>query len=383
VLGKARRRWPGAPAAALGVGLAVATAAALVPVRGEVTRATPALALVLPIVVAGLVGGRAAALASAVAATVAFNVAFIPPQWTLNVDLLEDGVALGVFLVVAVTVGTLVAREHERRQGAEDRARELARLNAELVSLEEDRRRLSEDATRAAVLARVDEERQALLRSVSHDLRTPLSTIRAVASDLLSGTAYEPATRTELLALVADEAERLDRLVANLLSLSRIEAGALAPDRQAVAVDELVGCTVRRLDRLVRGLHVELELPADLPLVDGDYTQLDQVVTNLVENASRHAPPGSTVAIGARRSGPAVEVWVDDEGAGVGPGDRERIFEPFSRAGGSAAGGSSSSGIGLAICRAIVEAHGGWIVAASSPRGGARFLFSLPARPDG
>ena len=383
MLGKARRRWPGAPAAALGVGLAVATAAALVPVRGEVTRATPALALVLPIVVAGLVGGRAAALASAVAATVAFNVAFIPPQWTLNVDLLEDGVALGVFLVVAVTVGTLVAREHERRQGAEDRARELARLNAELVSLEEDRRRLSEDATRAAVLARVDEERQALLRSVSHDLRTPLSTIRAVASDLLSGTAYEPATRTELLALVADEAERLDRLVANLLSLSRIEAGALAPDRQAVAVDELVGCTVRRLDRLVRGLHVELELPADLPLVDGDYTQLDQVVTNLVENASRHAPPGSTVAIGARRSGPAVEVWVDDEGAGVGPGDRERIFEPFSRAGGSAAGGSGSSGIGLAICRAIVEAHGGWIVAASSPRGGARFLFSLPARPDG
>lgn len=367
------RRRARATAAALGAGFTIVTAVALVPVRDDITRATPALALVVPIVVAGLVGGRGPALLTAVVAAAAFNVVFIPPHWTLKIDAVDDLVALAVFLVVATVVGTLVAREGERRKAAEDRVRELARLNAELVEVERERERLAEEATRAAVLERVDEQRAALLRSVSHDLRTPLSTIRAVASDLLSGTDYDPATQAELLSLVAGEAERLDRLVANLLSLSRIEAGALDPDRQAVAIDELVVYAVKRLDRVVQGVGVELDLPADLPLADGDYSQIDQVVSNLLENASRHAPPGSCIRIGARSSDGAIEVWVDDEGAGVEPAMSELIFEPFRRG-----EDSTSSGIGLAICKAIVEAHGGHIEASTAPGGGARFWFSLP-----
>lgn len=358
----------------MGLALVGGLSAVMIPVRSDITRATPALALVVPIVVAALVGGRAAALAVVPVAVLAFNVVFIPPQWTLDVDALDDGVALAVFGLVAVVVGTLVAREGERRQSAEERAAELQALNSELQSVQHERERLAEEATRAIVLERIDEQRSALLRSVSHDLRTPLATIRAVASDLLGGTSYDEATRAELLALVADESERLDRLVANLLNLSRIEAGALRPDRQAVAMEELVTHTVKRLARLLGRRRVQVEL-GHLPLVDGDYTQLEQVVTNLLENAARHAPSGSTIRIGGRETGGRVEVWVDDEGAGIAPFERQRIFEAFRRG-----DGSSSSGIGLAICKAIVEAHGGTITVTGAPSGGARFLFTLPRR---
>jgi len=357
--------------------LVAVISAALIPFRSDVTRASPALVLVVPIVIAGLLGRRTAALITAGAAALAFNIVFIPPHWTLKIHELDDVVALVVFGMVALVVGTLVAREGERRQSAEDRAAELEVLNEELRAVESERERLAEEATRAAVLERVDEQRAALLRSVSHDLRTPLATIRAVASDLLGDVPYDNVTREELIGLVADEAERLDRLVANLLNLSRVEAGALRPDRQAVALDELVADTVKRLHRLFTHCRVQIDLPRDLPLVDGDYTQLEQVVSNLLENAARHTLPGSTVSIGGRATADAVEVWVDDEGIGVPPFERERIFEPFRRG-----EGSSSSGIGLAICKAIVEAHGGAMAVDTAPGGGARFRFSLPARHD-
>ncbi|MEY2477888.1 MAG: hypothetical protein QOG87_3203 [Actinomycetota bacterium] len=361
------------PGAALGLALVCALTAALVPVRTDIARATPALALVIPILVAGLFGGLVAAVVTALAAALAFNLAFIPPFWALAIHAVDDAVALAVFLLIALAVGTLVAREGARRQSAEERATELQGLNAELRALEEERARLADEATRAAVLERVDEQRSALLRSVSHDLRTPLATIRAVTSDLQSDIPYDAGTRNELLGLVADEAERLDRLVANLLSLSRIEAGAFAPDMEAVAVDELAGHAVQRLGRLFDGRRLQLDLDADLPLVEGDYTQIELVLSNLLENAARHAPPGSTVRVGARAAGDMVETWVDDEGPGVAPFEAERIFEPFRRG-----EGSGSSGVGLAICKAVVEAHGGTITVDATPGAGARFRFTLP-----
>ena len=360
---------------AAGVALVVVVSAGLLTVRSHLTAASPALALVVPIVVAALLGGRTAAVVAAVVAATAFNLVFIEPRWTLKIDAIDDGVALAVFVLVALVVGSLVAREASRRQSAEDRAGELEALNHELRSVQEEREQLAEEATRATVLERVDEQRAAMLRSVSHDLRTPLATIGAVVSDLVAGPGYEEATRLELLELVADEVERLDRLVANLLDLSRIEAGALQPDLQAVAVDELVHDTAERLRRLFVHRRLQVELPPDLPLIDADYVQLRQVMSNLLENAARHAPRGTTVRVGARQSGDHVEVWVDDEGPGILRFDRGRIFEPFRRG-----EGSKSSGVGLAICRAIVEAHGGEIDAVPSPGGGARFRFTVSRR---
>lgn len=345
----------------------------MIPVRADMARALPALVFVVPIVLAGLVAGRVAALLTAGVAAVAYNVVFIPPYWTLDVHAPDDIVALVVFGFVASVVGTLVAREGERRHVAEERATELERVNAELRAVEEERQRLAEEATRAAVLERVDQQRAALLRSVSHDLRTPLAGISAIVSDLLSETGYDDSTRAELLVLVADETARLDRLVANLLSMSRIEAGALKPDRKPFALDEVATDAVRRVRRLFEGRRVQVEFPADLSLVRGDYLQLEQVITNLLENAARHAPPGSTVRVGAREVGAHVEFRVDDEGIGVPAFERERVFQPF-RVG----EGSSSSGIGLAICKAIVEAHEGTIRVEAAPGGGARLAFRVP-----
>jgi K+-sensing histidine kinase KdpD len=348
---------------------------ALLPFRGDVSPAVPALVLVLPVVLAGLVGGGRAAAVVAVAAALAFNVGFIEPFWTLDVSALEDAIALFVFLAVALAIGTLVSLEVDSRRAAEQRAAELAELYERLERLSAERQRLAEESARVALLERVDEQRSSLLRSVSHDLRTPLASIRAIASDLREGTPYDDRTRDELLGTVCDEAERLDRLVGNLLSMSRIEAGALHPDRQAVDVEELVGECARRLGRLFCDVRVDTDFADDLPLVDGDYSQLDQVVTNLLENASRHAPRGSVVRIGAHADDGSVVLHISDEGVGVAAADAEAIFEPF-RTG----DGSMSSGLGLAICRALVEAHGGAVWLEPGSKRGATFNVRLPAR---
>jgi two-component system sensor histidine kinase KdpD len=354
----------------LGLALVGAITVIGVPLRDNVTVATAGLILVMPGVVAAWAGGRVAALVAALTAALAFNLAFLPPYWTLKVDLLDDAIALVVFVAVALAVGTLVALEGERRVQAELRSAEIAELYEQQGALRADQQRLAAEKVAAEL---VGDQRSALLRSVSHDLRTPLATIRAVTSDLRDGTDYDDETRAELLDLVGDEAERLDRLVANLLSLSRIEAGALEPERQAVAVDELLTDRVRRLKRLLRNRRIALDVPFALPLADADYTLVDQVVTNLLENAVRHSPEGSTIRVRARSKESWIEVSVADQGPGVAAEDQDHIFEPFRRG-----EGSTGSGVGLAICQAIVEAHGGSIAARRANGGGAELVFTLP-----
>ena len=265
-----------------------------------------------------------------------------------------------------------MTREADRRREAEQREADVVALNQQLQEMHDERAVLSERAGRAEDLARIDDQRSALLRSVSHDLRTPLSAIRAVATDLRDGVVYDEATRAELLTMVCDEVDRLDRLVDNLLSLSRIEAGAFHPDRQAVDLEELVADRLRRLAPIFTDLHLRTRLPGDLPLVDADYAQVERVVTNLLANAARHAPEGSDVWIIARGDGRMVRVEVSDRGKGVPDEEAERIFEPFQRG-----DGSGSSGIGLAICKAIITAHDGEISVERTFGGGATFVVHV------
>lgn len=351
----------------LGLALVVVVAAALGPFHSHLSRSIPALVFVVPVVIAAVFGGRLAAIVVAIAGAVAINLFFIPPFGTLRVALTEDVVALAVFMLIAISVGTVVASEASQRRAAERQSQEIRLLTAE-------QERLREEASRLAVLEQVDQERAALLRSVSHDLRTPLASIRAVASDLKDGPTLSDSAREEMLDVVCDEAERLDRIVANLLSMSRIEAGALRPTRQAVAIDELCPAVARRLSRVLNEVDLDLQVPEDLPMVDADYVQIDQVLTNLLENAARHSPPGAVVTVAAEPVDGFVAVTVTDRGTGIPPGEREHVFEPF-RTG----TGSTSTGIGLAICKAIVEAHGGSITVEGTPSGdGARFRFTLP-----
>ncbi len=350
---------------------------ALLPLRDDVTSATPGLALVVPCVLAAVIGGRGVGLAVAGLAAAVFNFAFLEPHGTFKVHTVDDAIAFAVFGMVALTVATLVAREGQRRRAAVQHAAEveaLCRANEEMRT-EQDRLAAEKRALEAA-----DAQRAALLRSVSHDLRTPLSAIRAVASDLRDGVPYAAQARQELLDLVADEAERLDRLVQNLLSMSRIEAGALRPQCQAVPIDELLAHSVQRLRRLLHDVTVTVDADPDLPLAAADYTMVEQVVTNLLENAARHSPAGGHIVVGARPSGDVIEVSVTDEGPGLASDEIERLFRPFERG-----PESRSSGLGLAICRAFVEAHGGGInvnEANGAARPGARFTFTLPRQRD-
>jgi two-component system, OmpR family, sensor histidine kinase KdpD len=367
-----RRRVVGATAGVLCV---VAATAVLLPFRDDVTSATPGLILVLPCVVAALMGGRTAGLVVAVVAAGAFNLVFLEPYGTFKIASVDELVAFVVLAVVAFTVATLVAREGERRRAAVQRTAEVEALWRTNAQMHAEQARL---AAEMQTLAAIDVQRAALLRSVSHDLRTPLAAIRAVVSDLRDGVAYDAAARDDLLELVADEAERLDRLVQNLLSMSRIEAGSLQPARQAVPIDELLDDRVRRLAQLLRDTTVIVDAPPDLPLVSADYTMVEQVVTNLLENASRHSPPHAEIVVSAKPRGDFVAVSVTDQGPGLDPTDVERLFRPFERG-----AESRSVGLGLAICRAIVEAHGGKIAVESangdgSRSSGARFTFTLP-----
>jgi two-component system, OmpR family, sensor histidine kinase KdpD len=356
---------------AVGVAGVAVLVAALFPVRDDVTRATPALLLVLPVLAAALVGGRGPAVATALVAAVGFSLGFIPPVGSLRVNLPEDTLALAVFLAVAAVAGALVARERDGRRVAEQRADEIHTMYVEYRRVVAEREALAAEAARVQTLEEVDRQRGVLLRSVSHDLRTPLSAIRAVATDLRGGFTYDDRLRDELLDLMADEADRLDRIVGNLLSMSRIEAGALLPALTAVDVEELIEAATIRLARLFVHHPLSIEVAAELPLVAADPVQIDQVLTNLLENAVRHTPPGTAVFVRAAPSAGGVCLSVSDAGPGLDAALAPRLFEPFQ------SGGPATTGVGLAICKAIVEAHRGTLQARASREGGAELSFNL------
>ncbi len=365
----------GAPllGAVLGVATTVGVGLTLLPVRDQLTSATVALVLVVVVVGAAIVGGSVAAIVTAVAAAATLNVAFIRPYGGFGIASVDDGTELVAFVIVALLVGQLVTRLVRRRTEVREVSEQVRALDQRVAQLHDEHSHLARRATRAEELEAVDRQRSALLRSVSHDLRTPLASIRAVATDLRDGVVYDDDTRVELLTTVCDEVDRLDRFVANLLSLSRIEAGAFAPERQAVDVVELVTERIRSLGPLLRDVTIRTDLPDDLPLADADYGQLEQVMTNLLANAARHAPRRSDVWIAAEREGNEVRIEISDQGRGIAPADAERLFEPFVRG-----QDSRGSGIGLAICRSIVEAHGGTIGVRRTFGGGATFSFTVP-----
>jgi two-component system sensor histidine kinase KdpD len=281
--------------------------------------------------------------------------------------------SVAVSAVAAAAIGTAgVLRQTLRRERAE-----LARARDRAAELEVAGARAQAHTPLAnGELRQRDLQRSALLRSVTHDLRTPLSAIRAVVSDLHDGVVFDEVTRQDLLETVLDEIDRLDRLVGNLLSMSRIEAGAMEPRATVVELDELLVHRVRSLDALLRHHQVVVAVDDDTPDVAADYAQIDQVVTNLLANAVAYTPEGTQIDISAMPSegdAPLVRVAVADHGPGVDPDIAEVLFEPFVH--GSVA---RSTGLGLAISRAIVEAHHGTIEVEPTAGGGATFVFTLP-----
>jgi two-component system, OmpR family, sensor histidine kinase KdpD len=238
-----------------------------------------------------------------------------------------------------------------------------------------DRVRLAEEARRAALRARTEELRSALLSAVSHDLRTPLAAITGAGTLLLDDGVADPALRKELTTTVVEEAERLERLVANLLDMTRLESGVVEPKREWVPLVEVVGVAMNRLDREFAGRDVAITIPDDLPLLSIDSILVQQLFVNLLENATKYTPSGSEITVRASREGGTLVVDVADRGPGIPSGEEERVFERFHRA---AQPGVHGVGLGLPIARAIAQAHGGRLTASNRPDGGAVFRLTLP-----
>jgi len=239
-----------------------------------------------------------------------------------------------------------------------------------------ERARLGEEAKAAALRARAEELRSSLLSAVSHDLRTPLAAITGAASALRDETAgLGAAERAELLDTIAEEADRLERLLGNLLDMTRLESRGVELRREWVPIEEIVGAALTRLENLLEGRQVQTSLPEDLPLVAADPLLLEQLIINLVENALKYTPPESPIEIEAAAREGRLELVVADRGPGLARGEETRVFEKFFR---GAHRGMPGVGLGLAICRAIAEAHGGSLEAENRAGGGALFRLVLP-----
>jgi two-component system sensor histidine kinase KdpD len=242
------------------------------------------------------------------------------------------------------------------------------------VALAIERTRLSDEAQQAHVRAETERMRNAVLSSVSHDLRTPLATISGAASSLTQDE-LNAAARKDLARSIYREADRLDRLLKNLLDMMRIEAGAVQLSREWHPIDEVAGAALARLEGRLHDHTINTSFPADLPLIFVDGVLLEQVVINLVENAVKYTPPGSAIDLSASAGDDQVIVEVVDRGVGIPSGEESRIFDKFYRGKTTQEGGV---GLGLTICRGIVEAHGGRIWAENRSGGGAIFRFTIP-----
>lgn len=342
--------------------LSAATTALALALRALVAVPDLEMLYLLPVLVAAVRFGRGPAVLTAALSVAAYDFFFVQPFHTFAVADVRYLLTFAMMFGVGLVAGTLTTRL--RRQEREAAQRELERV------------RLAAEAEAASLKARTEELRSSLLSSVSHDLRTPLAAITGAATALLDDHAPVPeGQRRELIESICEDAERLERLVGNLLDMTRLESGALQPRREWVPVEELVGGALHRAETRLEGRPVAVAVADHLPLLHVDPVLLEQALINLLDNAARHTAAGGPIEVTARLDGAALLLAVSDRGPGLPAGAGERVFEKFYR---GVASGGEGAGLGLPICRGIVEAHGGRLRAFDRPGGGATFEIALP-----
>ena len=313
-------------------------------------------------------------LLSALVSALAFNWFHLPPTGEFGIAADKDAVALVTFAIVALASSSLAEVARARAAEAERRREETEEVLARLRELTAERDRMEGEAIEAGALRRSDELKTALLRSVSHDLRTPLTSIIAAGTALDSPTLTED-ERHELSKGVVEEGERLAHLVENLLDVSRLESGSAPPRQEPVDLAGVLEAARESLGDAAAA--VRLGVDAEIPALTADPAQLERAFANLFANAVRHGG-GQSVLVRSRTVGGRLVVRVVDQGPGIPEPEWERIFEPFYRR-----EGGGGSGLGLSIARGFVEANGGELAVESVPGQGSTFVVSFPLEEAG
>lgn len=348
-------------------------AGALLPLRQHVNVAVIALLLLLAVVGSALRLGRSAAFAAALVASLALNFLFIPPYYTLTIASAENLAAFAVFLITGLVIAHLssAAREHARR--ADEQRLHAERLYADLQQAVEANK--ERDAQIQA-----EKIKSAFLDAVTHDLRTPLTSVKAAATSLLqerwsSEDRIAVQRMHDLLAVIVEEADRLNRFIENVISMAKRRESATAPHREPLSVGSLVEAALERARTQLRERRVEVDVPEDLPTVNVDRDAIAEVLYTLLDNAVKYSSTYSRIDITARQTDGHLTIAVEDEGRGIPAELRSRVFEKYARADSREHG----FGMGLAIAKAILDAHGGriWIEGRRTGRG-VVVSFSLP-----
>ncbi len=366
----------------------VVTAAATVVLKTLGTHVNPitvALALLLIVLFLATAWGPKPAIVSSLLGVACINFFFLPPLHTFVVADPENWVALFAFLITAVTVGQLSARAKQRAAEANAARKEVERLYAELQDT-------FEQASQTQALKQSERLKSALLDAVTHDLRTPLTSIKASVTVLLDDQRVSDETsrlgqegRQEMLEVIDEESDRLDRFIEGLMELARIEAGELKLRRRSASINEIIQAGLKRAEPRTRQHRIELQVKEELPPVNADEPALVEVVYVLLDNAAKYSPPGSVISVSGDLS-PEQEliVTVEDRGRGIPNEFRKRVFDKFFRGSSeSVQEQTTGTGMGLAIAQGIVEAHGGRIWIEDGATGsGTRVVVALPVETD-
>jgi K+-sensing histidine kinase KdpD len=365
--------------ASLGIG---ALTGLLLPLRGHVNATTIGFAFLLGVLFVAIFWGSKPAFLASLLGMLCFNFFFLPPFHTFTIADPQNWVALAAFFITALAVGQLSARARRRAEEAEAGKVENKRLYEEL-------REAFDRASEAEAIKRSDRLKTALLDAVTHDIRTPLTSIKASATLLLEDR--EESEETErlsseeqhaMLEVINHGADRLDRFVEGIVDLARIEAGDMTLHRNWGAVDDIVDAALAQAEPLTRRHKIQVSIPEELPVVRVDARAVTEVIYTLIDNATKYAPAETTVLIEADRvSDEMIQIAVEDEGPGIRANLRDRVFERFYRASSNGRGSDRAGGIGmgLAIAKGIVEAHGGEIRIEEAKSGhGARLVFTVP-----
>ena len=365
--------------------ISIAAVTGLLKFFGEdINATTVALAFLLIILLVATAWGSRPAIVASIVGIVSFNFFFLPPFHTFAIRDPHNWIAFIVFMITAVTVGQLSARAQRRAEEAEAAKAQVERLYYELQDS-------FERSSQARALKQSESLKSALLDAVTHDLRTPLTSIKASATTLLADLHATEHQRVpeldneghkEMLQVIDEETDRLDRFVEGLTRLARIQSGEMQLHLQWSSIEEIITAALRRVEPRTRGHQLEVWIETELPAIKVDDHAISEVIYTLVDNAARYSPAGSTIRVQAVPQNGSVLLSVEDSGPGIPLNLRERVFEKFFRAmrdGDIGDRKKSGTGMGLAIARGIVAAHQGriWIEDADG-HDGAKFLVWLP-----